>query len=130
MLLYVVFAINIEKLKSMQWNGKSIKLFVFGDYAFLCNIYGLSGAKGRYPCLWCLITQVEIQRVLQDPVEDRTLNSIRNNYNKYVEKGDNLANAKFCYNCIRSPLMNIDIENVVPMYLHILLGSTQTPQLA
>lgn len=26
---------------------KTIRIFIFGDYAFLCAIYGLSGASGK-----------------------------------------------------------------------------------
>ena len=31
---------------------------MFGDYEFLTNMFGLSGASGRYPCLWCEIPSV------------------------------------------------------------------------
>ena len=42
---------DVEKL---VWDGKQMKLFLFGDYDFVCKIYGISGACGNYPCLWCL----------------------------------------------------------------------------
>ena len=113
---------ELEKLKTMKWEQKSIKVFLFGDYAFLCNVYGLSGANGAFPCLWCLTTRSAIQNVAQGPIKDRTLSSIRSSCNRFHAAGNNLKNAKIFKNCIRPPLLNIEVEMVVPMYLHILLG--------
>ena len=36
----------------MNWCEKNIRVFLFGDYEFLCSMYGISGACGRHPCLW------------------------------------------------------------------------------
>ena len=113
---------DIDSLKSARWNGKHFTMFVFGDYAFLCAVYGLSGAKGKHPCLWCKCTQEDIQKTDQGLVQDRTLTDIRSKHKEFMEDGGKLANAKHFQNCIRPPLLNIEIERVVPMYLHILLG--------
>ena len=32
---------------AQHFRGKKIRLFVFGDYEFLCKMYGISGASGR-----------------------------------------------------------------------------------
>ena len=48
----------IDDLKALQrhlWRGKKIKLSLNGDYDFLCKAYGISGAAGKFPCIWCLI---------------------------------------------------------------------------
>ena len=29
---------------------KKLKIFIFGDYEFLTDMFGLSGASDRYPC--------------------------------------------------------------------------------
>ncbi|GFO02792.1 amine oxidase [Plakobranchus ocellatus] len=34
---------QIESLQSFTWRGKAMKVFIFGDYWFLCKLYGLSG---------------------------------------------------------------------------------------
>ena len=47
------FASDINSLSQVTWNDKKIKVFLYGDYAFLCNMCGLSGARGTYFCLWC-----------------------------------------------------------------------------
>ena len=45
---------HITKLMNVTWKGKVFRSFMFGDYAFLCSMYGLSGASAVHPCLWCL----------------------------------------------------------------------------
>ncbi len=32
----------------LKFREKSLRLFVFGDYELLCNLYGISGASGEY----------------------------------------------------------------------------------
>jgi len=31
----------------LNFRGKSVRVFVFGDYELLCNLYGISGASGE-----------------------------------------------------------------------------------
>jgi len=38
---------NIKILYNTHYRGKRIGIFISGDYEFLCNIYGLSGASGE-----------------------------------------------------------------------------------
>ena len=52
---------QIDELASIKWKDKKIKLFVFGDYWFLCKLYGLFGLSGSYPCLWCHVNKHEMQ---------------------------------------------------------------------
>ena len=42
--------------------GKKIKLCLNGDYDFLCKAYGISGATGKFPCIWCLVPSDELDR--------------------------------------------------------------------
>lgn len=38
--------IKIKKLCKSLNRGKRVRMFVYGDYDFLCNLFGLSGASG------------------------------------------------------------------------------------
>ena len=38
---------DIKALQSHSWRNKTIKVFLNGDYEFLCKIYGLSMAPTR-----------------------------------------------------------------------------------
>ena len=38
---------NITFTLSFYIRGKQIRVFIFGDYAFLTILYGLSGASGK-----------------------------------------------------------------------------------
>ena len=46
---------KLEDLSKLEWDGKTIKVFAFGDYDFYCKIFGLLGAQGTHQCLWCNI---------------------------------------------------------------------------
>ena len=50
------FKLHISQFSKVNWEGRIFRLFLFGDYEFLCNMFGLSGARGCHPCLWCNIT--------------------------------------------------------------------------
>ena len=100
-------------------------MFVFGDFAFLAALYGLSRAKGTYCCLWCHIQQKE----LQVPLSHRGLSSLRKlknmkkHHKDFKTKGKGKLSAASSYkNCIHEPLLDINISHVCPPYLHILLG--------
>ena len=45
---------QLVDVTNLVWKRKKVELFLFGDNDFLCKIYGISGANGNYPCLWCL----------------------------------------------------------------------------
>ena len=64
---------KLDDLTKMQWDGKSIKLFVFGDYDFYSKVFGISGARGTFPCLWCHIPNRELQIPYFKASEKRTL---------------------------------------------------------
>ena len=47
------FKAHISKFNKIRWQQKTFRIFLFGDYEFLCKMYGISGASGKHPCLWC-----------------------------------------------------------------------------
>ncbi|GFN82789.1 hypothetical protein PoB_000929500 [Plakobranchus ocellatus] len=53
---------QIESLQSFTWRGKAMKVFIFGDYWFLCKLYGLSGPSGLHPCLGCETNKKDMQK--------------------------------------------------------------------
>ena len=79
---------GIQELKGSTWNGKHFKIFLFGDYAFLLNVYGLSGPSGKYPCLWCESSNLEIKNSTQETISDRTLDTIKRNYHNFNQAKD------------------------------------------
>ena len=77
---------------------------MFGDYEFLTNTFGLLGASGRYPCLWCEIPSFALivpKSEREDIFQLRTLDTLKENQltfiNKYIS---NLKHAKDAFNCI------------------------------
>ena len=125
---------QIECLSSQTWKNKRFHLFIFGDYAFLASLYGLSGTKGTYCCLWCHIQQKELQVPLNQSKKYINIESKRTVFKEKAEKHkkhhhDFKANGKgklsvvsSYKNCIHEPLLDINISHVCPPYLHILLG--------
>lgn len=120
------FISQIEQFKKITWHDKVFKIFMFGDYEFLTNMYGLSGASGRYPCLWCEIPSA----ALSVPKSERddfyqlcTLDTLKGNHLTFVNVyNSNLKNAKQAFNVIDKPFFNIDLEHVCVPGLHITLG--------
>ena len=123
-----VFRDDILDLQSMVWHDKRVRLFLCDDYDFLCKIYGLSGAQGVHPCLWCLTTKDKIQKPPQQciPSDERTLNLLKADFQSFQAQGrGNKSQAKFFNNVCSEPVSEISLSHVCPPYLHILLGVTQ-----
>ena len=38
---------QVRMLSKVMWENKNIRVFLFGDYEFLCAMYGLTGANGK-----------------------------------------------------------------------------------
>ena len=115
---------EIDALNNLTWKGKQIKLHVFGDYDFLCNIYGLSGANGTYPCLWCYANKTAIQKShkSQPHTLHRQGKGLKRDYNAFKREGSNNQKAAKHHNVVRSPVFHIELDHVCPPYLHIVLG--------
>ncbi|GFO14647.1 amine oxidase [Plakobranchus ocellatus] len=124
-IFFQVFQEQINILNKSTWEDKKIKVFFFGDYSFLASIFGLSGATGKYPCLWCHKSTDEIQKQIhiQPLTSPRTLHSLKSNYENYRILGKNQKkNAAIHMNVINKNLVDIELKNVSPPSLHILLG--------
>ena len=51
---------QIDQFEKVTWHGRKFVIFFFGDYDVLCAMFGLSGAAGKHPCLWCKCTPADI----------------------------------------------------------------------
>ena len=98
---------QLNELRQMEWYRKKVGTFVFGDYDFLCKMYGISGAAGVHPCIWCTVSKANMQKSpdKQLQVAHRTLRSLRKDHWQFL-----------------SAVWHISINHVCPPYLHILLG--------
>ena len=99
------FKAHVNKLTSVTWNEKSIRCFMLGDYEFSTNMYGLSGASGKHPCLWCEITADDMQVPLfvrqNIPCNKRSLANLKENYKRFLDDHQgNIKHAKMIKNVI------------------------------
>ena len=89
---------------------------MFGDYDFLSQMYGLSGASGKHPCLWCTVTSQQMQLPPSQrtvAVVERTLESMKSDLTTFREKfKGNLKNAMDANNVIDEPFFNIPLNQV------------------
>ena len=68
--------------------GKRLQVFLFGDYAFLCIIFGLSGSTAKFPCLWCHIDMTDMRDGKDDTpgaLHDRTTAGIQRQHRLFKE---------------------------------------------
>lgn len=113
-----------------NYRGKTIRVFLSGDYEFLCNMFGLSGASGkktitgnshnyyhmkiligRHCCLWCLIKSEELKNPPAN-VPSRSTGSILSDHRSFIADGGNLKRAKNFNNCVREPFFKIPLNQV------------------
>lgn len=115
---------QIDALKKVTWKGKQVRVFMFGDYDFLGNVYGLSGAAGTYPCLWCYTNKSNMQKSHkgQPHIQNRYRRGIKRDYRAYKRDGKDKKKAAKHHNVIRGPVFQIELDHVCPPYLHIVLG--------
>ena len=99
---------------------------MFGDYEFLCAVYGISGASGRHCCLWCEIPKDMLKvkpAEMEEIYSSRTLESLEQNLLEFKTKYDsNLKHAKKCNNVISARFFNVPLSQVCVPGLHITLG--------
>ncbi|XP_070537321.1 uncharacterized protein [Ptychodera flava] len=118
------FREQLHELKALTWKEKTFRLFGFGDYEYLCKIYGLSGAGGRHFCLWCHVTQEESQipRHLRTS-QPRSIDSLIKDHADFLAEGQGkLKNAKEYNNAINNIIFEIPISQVCVPSLHLDLG--------
>ena len=123
------FKAQISKLQSVKWvdgeKEKSIRVFMYGDYEYLCSMYGISGASGKYPCIFCLISNQDMQKPKSDLITctPRTLEHFKNMYKKFTnDYNSNLKYAMNCFNVINELFFDVPLDQVCLPGLHITLG--------
>lgn len=87
---------QVQSLGAQNWQGKTIQVIFFSDYELLCSVYGLSGASGACPCLFCLATKSKLQVSLSTRAGSppRTLQGLAEDYRKFVQNGARVSRAK------------------------------------
>lgn len=123
--LLTLYKAQIDALTRMRWEGKKVRVFVFGDYEFESKLFGLSGAQGAHPCLWCKTTKAgmkQSQSAERPPPDQRTLSGLREDNKRFREAGADRSKAKLFMNAVDPPIWDIELTQVAPPYLHILLG--------
>ena len=118
------YGTQLRQLGAEQWQGKRVRPILFGDYEFLCSIFGLSGPSGVRPCLFCLAPKKEFQKAKSDrPTHHaRTLQSLADDYEKFCQNGARIVRAREFNNVIRPALLHVPIDDVCVPALHLDLG--------
>ncbi|XP_022108664.1 uncharacterized protein LOC110988954 isoform X2 [Acanthaster planci] len=118
------FRIQVPELHSAFWRGYNMRLFMFGDYEYLCRVYGITGANGRHCCLYCNITKDNMQQAFEErsPVEQRSLETLSLDLHRFRAHGAHLTKAKDFNNVIDEPMFAVPLTQVCPPGLHISLG--------
>ncbi|XP_065672293.1 uncharacterized protein LOC136090116 [Hydra vulgaris] len=118
------FEKQIEALQIMKYKDNSIRVFIFGDYEFLCSLYGISGASGKHCCLFCYATTNEMKLCKKERtgIESRTLENLQADFERFMKDGGIKKKAKFYNNVIVEPILRIPLNQVSLPSLHIALG--------
>ncbi|XP_065679210.1 uncharacterized protein LOC124815080 isoform X1 [Hydra vulgaris] len=118
------FQKQIEDLQTMKYRGNNIRVFIFGDYEFLCALYGISGASGKHCCLFCHATanEMKVFKNERPVIELRTIESLQNDFERFKKNGGAKENAKYYNNVITEPILKIPLDQVSLPSLHIALG--------
>lgn len=119
------FKSQVDELQIAMWQQQKICVFVFGDYEFLCHVYGITGANGRHCCLFCTTTKQNMQLSLAERGMSslRTLESLQNDLEQFKSLGSDIKLAKQCNNVIDDRMLNVPIDQVALPALHISLGT-------
>lgn len=101
--------------KKSSWN-----FFLGGDYKFFLMIMGLNSATADYACLWC-----EIHKQFRWDTSKDLLFYNKEPLKRIMDRIKDLCQCKSSnFGCINLPLINIDLDHVVPEELHLLLRVT------
>ena len=117
-----IFKKDLDELQNTVWKNRTIKLYLFRDYEFLTKMYGLSGAAGKHPCLWCLTSKTNMKASASCD-EARSLKMIETSHRRFQNygRGKKEIVGRY-YNCLNKPLVSTELDHVAPPYLHLLLG--------
>ena len=112
---------DLSPLQSHCWRDKTIKVFLNGDYEFMCKMYGLSDPQDTYLCLWSLMPRRDMHQP-SDQCQCRSMETLLADDSPFHrETSDKREAAKF-HNSLYAPLLELDLESADPPYLHILQG--------
>ena len=114
---------------------KSTRVFLSGDFEFLCRAHGISGASGklhmcirihmhigiqlvgRHPCLWCQVRRDELAippEERQSTPQLRSLQTLQHNYLGFTTlSGGDLRKAKQHCNVIGKSFFLIPLDQVI-----------------
>ena len=98
---------QIASLQELTSENKSTQVTFFCDYGLQCQVYGISGASGIHPCLFCHMTKKAMQlSPLKQP--DATVWS--------------LDTLEYAYNVIQPTMLPVPLEDVCIPSLNLDLG--------
>ena len=119
------YAEQIASFRREKWQGKNVRVILFGDYEFLCTVYGISGPSGVHPCLFCQSKKADLKK---PPAErnktaaPRNLGNLADDFHRFSEAGARLPQAKQFNNVIRPSLLPVELEDICIPVLHLDLG--------
>lgn len=107
--------------KKIDLDGKEINLefFLGGDYKFILLMTGLSGATSHYACAWCKVHKDERWNMQYD-LEYYNSSELKRTLQDLRESGAK-KKSKQNYCCVNPPMLNIELDHVIPDELHLLL---------
>ncbi|XP_070545108.1 uncharacterized protein [Ptychodera flava] len=144
-----IFGMYTEQVEALQTNFsvkisdnrfQVLRAFLYGDYAFLCNVLGHQGAASKHPCLWCDIAKQQLSKgvphcsvkldsvtntFIANPDWEPRVRSIAQMQNDLIQyNSDDKKDGKKYRNITKPMLLPIldSVYQIVPMPLHILLG--------
>ncbi|KAL5463678.1 hypothetical protein EMCRGX_G032597 [Ephydatia muelleri] len=108
------FKDQVEHLHGMKWRQYTVKVFICGDYEFLSKMYGLSGASGCYPCLYCKIPSDQMATPLsvRGHATERSLEDMCTDHQCYISSGSIRKDAQKFFNCISVPIFDIPVSQM------------------
>jgi len=114
---------NLISGGKIEVKGKEYDLEVFlgGDYKFLLMVMGLNAANASYSCLWCKVHATD----RWDTTKEQTFYE-RDAMKRTLEdlKACSKKSLKSNFGCSRPPLLEIDLDHIIPDELHLLLRVT------
>ena len=102
-----------------MWTGKeSIWIFFRGDYKFIFLLLGLSGATSNYACSWCKVHNYERWNMKYD-LEYYSCSKLKRTLEDLKKSATKSSKESYC--SVKTPLLNIELDHVIPGELHLLL---------
>eukprot|EP00117_Sycon_ciliatum_P024254 scpid42675/ scgid20399/ len=119
------FVEQVKLLQTTSWQGKTVRVLLYGDYEFQTVQYGLSESSAVHPWLHCTITKADMQLATGTSVGRHSLASLSEKYSSFSAADGHLVDAKKYDNSIRPVILPIEISNAVIPVLHLDLGIFQ-----